>query len=76
MLAGLAASLMRRGPLVARADEIGDTDPDDIARQIAALDDAFEKKESPTEDERADHYQARARLKAKLTASLARRDSL
>ena len=76
MLTGLAASLMRKGPLMARPDEIGDTDPDAVARQIAALDDAFEKKEAPTEDERADHYQARARLKARLTASLARRDSL
>jgi hypothetical protein len=76
MLTGLAASLMRKGPLMARPDELGDTDPDAVARQIAALDDAFEKKEAPTEDERADHYQARARLKAKLTASLARRDRL
>ena len=76
MLTGLGASLMRKGPLMARPDEIGDTDPDAVARQIAALDDAFEKKEAPTEDERADHYQARARLKARLTASLARRDSL
>lgn len=76
MLTGLAASLMRKGPLMARPDELGDTDPDDVARQIAALDDAFEKKDSPTDDERADHYQARARLKARLTASLARRDRL
>jgi hypothetical protein len=76
MLAGLAASLMRKGPLVARAHEMGDADPDDIARKIAALDDAFEKKESPTDDERADHYEARARLKARLTSSLARRDGL
>jgi hypothetical protein len=76
MLAGLAASLMRKGPLVARAHELGDADPDDIARKIAALDDAFEKKESPTDDERADHYEARARLKARLTSSLARRDGL
>ncbi len=44
MLAGLGASLMRKGPLVARAHELGDADPDDIARKIAALDDAFEKK--------------------------------
>ena len=61
---------------MARPDELGETDPDDVARKIAALDDAFEKKDAPTEDERADHYQARARLKARLTASLARRDGL
>lgn len=76
MLAGLAASLMRKGPLVARADEMGDTDVDDVARQIAALDQTFEKIESPTADQRADHYEARARMKARLTAALARRDGL
>jgi hypothetical protein len=74
MLAGLAASLMRKGPLVARASELGGGDPDEIARRIAALDDAFERKESPTEDERADHYQARARLKSQLTSAISRRD--
>ncbi len=76
MLAALAASLMRKGPLVARAHETGDVDPDDIARKIAALDDAFGEKESPTDDERADHYESRARMKAKLTSALARRDGL
>ncbi len=76
MLAGLAASLMRKGPLVARAGETGSVDPDAIARQVAALDDAFEAKPSPTDDERADHYETRARLKARLTAALARRDGL
>jgi hypothetical protein len=76
MLAGLAASLMRKGPLVARASETGEVDPDAIARQVAALDDAFEANASPTDDERADHYQRRARLKARLTAALARRDGL
>lgn len=76
MLAGLGASVMRKGPLVARAGELGGVDPDEIARTIASLDDAFERKESPTEDERADHYQARARLKAQLTSAIARRDGL
>ena len=76
MLAGLAASLMRRGPLIARPHELGDADPDDVARRIAALDDAFERIESPSDDQRADHYESRARLKARLTAALARRDGL
>ena len=76
MLAGLAASLMRRGPLVARAHELGDADPDDVARKIAALDDAFEGTDSPTDDQRADHYESRARLKARLTSALARRDGI
>jgi hypothetical protein len=76
MLAGLGASLMRRGPLIARAHETGEADPDAIARAIAALDDAFERKEAPSDDERADHYESRARMKARLTAALARRDGL
>jgi hypothetical protein len=76
MLAGLAASLLRKGPLVARGRELGEADPDDVARKIAALDDAFEKINSPTEDQRADHYESRARLKATLTSALARRDGL
>lgn len=76
MLAGLGASLMRKGPLVARAHELDGTDPDDIARKIAALDVAFESKGSPSNDERADHYESRARLKSRLTAAIARRDGL
>ncbi len=76
MLAGLGASLMRRGPLVARASEMGEVDPDEIARQIAALDDTFEKNASPSDDQRADHYEARARMKARLTAAIAKRDGL
>jgi hypothetical protein len=76
MLAGLAASLLRRGPLVARAHELGAADPDDVARRIAALDDAFEQLDAPTDDQRADHYESRARLKARLTAAIARRDGI
>ena len=55
----------------AEADE-----PDAMARDIAALDEAFERNESPTADAKADHYQLRARRKARLTAALARRDGL
>ena len=76
MLAGLAASLLRKGPLVARANELGGVDLDAIAREIAALDDALEQKVSPTDAERADHGQARARMKARLTDALARRGGL
>ncbi|HEY2850847.1 MAG TPA: hypothetical protein VGI97_13275 [Gemmatimonadaceae bacterium] len=76
MLAGLGASLLRRGPLVARASELGNADPDDVARKIAALDDAFEKIEHPTDDQRADHYETRARLKARLTSAIAQRDGI
>jgi hypothetical protein len=74
MLMLLASTLLRRGPLLVRRRPPGD--PDDIAREIAALDAAFELIESPTADQRADHYQARARLKARLTAALAKRDGL
>jgi hypothetical protein len=76
MLASLAAILMRRGPSLGRAFAADEPDPDAIAREVAALDDAFEKKSSPTESDRADHYETRARLKARLTSALARRDGL
>ena len=51
-------------------------DADVLARQVAILDDAFEKISQPSASQRADHYEARARLKARLTASLAARDGL
>jgi hypothetical protein len=76
MLAGLAASVMRKGPLVARADEMGEADVDDIARKIAALDEAFENVSAPSSDQRADHYEARARMKARLTSAIQRRDGV
>ncbi len=54
----------------------GTEHPDAIAQRIAALDAAFERLASPAADQRADHYEQRARLKAQLTAALARRDGL
>ncbi len=75
MLAGLAASLMRKGPLLARAHELGVADPEAIARQIASLDDAFEKFSAPTDEQRATHDEARAKMKSRLTDALAQRDS-
>lgn len=51
-------------------------DPDALARDIAALDEAFERVEAPTADAKGDHYQLRARLKARLTEAIARRDAL
>jgi hypothetical protein len=65
----------RRKPGAPSARTVAD-DPDAIAREIAALDEAFERIEAPTADAKADHYQLRARLKARLTAALARRDGL
>lgn len=65
----------RRKPGAPNTRAISD-DPDALAREIAALDEAFEQKESPTADDKADHYQLRAQLKSRLTAALARRDGL
>ena len=76
MLAGLAASVMRKGPLIARAHELGRADPETIARAIAKLDDAFEKISNPSDDQRAAHEHARATLKSRLTDALAQRDEL
>ncbi len=50
--------------------------PEAIAQRIAALEAAFERIAQPTDDQRADHYEQRARLKARLTDALARRDGL
>ena len=66
---------VRRSRLLgARAGRGVDTEA--LARQIAILDDTFEKISLPSASQRADHYEARARLKARLTASLAARDGL
>ena len=65
-----------RGPLAARARVGATSDPDVLAKEIAALDVAFEAVAQPSPDARADHYEARARLKAKLTTAIAARDGL
>jgi len=75
MLLGLAMGFMRTGRRGPRAQD-ADDDPDALAKTIAALDAAFESKAAPTAEERADHYESRAKLKARLTAALARRDGL
>jgi hypothetical protein len=76
LLLGLATGQLRRRPAVARARRATSDEPGALEREIAALDTAFAELESPGPDERADHYEARARLKARLTAALARRDGL
>lgn len=75
LLLGLAMGFMRTGRHGPRAQEANDN-PDDLARTIAALDATFELKPTPTPEDRADHYESRAKLKARLTAALARRDGL
>jgi hypothetical protein len=47
-----------------------------LALQVAALDAAYEKLTAPTEQQRAEHYVARAQLKGRLSAALAKRDEL
>ncbi len=72
LLLGIGSSVLRYGPDRRRGRRTDD--PDVLAREVAALDVAFESIATPTADQRADHYEARARLKARLTAALAQRD--
>lgn len=77
VLLGLAGGFLRRGGLpAARAASAATDDPDTLAREIAALDAAYEARTAPSTDDKAAHYQRRAQLKARLTAALARRDGL
>lgn len=74
MLLGLGMAFMRKGPQAfARQREVN---PESLALEIAALDAAFEKMESPTEEQKAEHYLKRAQMKGRLSAALAKRDGL
>jgi hypothetical protein len=74
MLLGLGMAFMRKGPSAfARTRE---TRPEALALEVAALDAAYEKIESPTEEQKAEHYLKRAQLKGRLSAALAKRDGL
>lgn len=74
MLLGLGMAFMRKGPaaLARRRAE----DPESLALAVAALDERFERLHSPSEAQRAEHYLARAQLKGRLSAALAKRDGL
>jgi hypothetical protein len=74
MLLGLGMAFMRKGP--AALARRRDVDPESLALAIAALDAEFEKLAQPTEAQRAQHYVARAQLKGRLSAALAKRDGL
>jgi hypothetical protein len=76
LLLGLATGQLRRRPELARARRSTSDDPESLQRELAALETAFGELEAPGPDERADHYEARARLKARLAAAVARRDGL
>jgi hypothetical protein len=74
LLVGLARGMMRRPP--GAAAPAGDLDVDSLRAKLAALDTSFANIESPTADERADHWQQRAHLTQQLTAALAREQGL
>lgn len=76
LLLGLAGGTFLRKPERVRTRRAASDDPDALRRELAALDTAFGELAAPSADERADHYEARARLTARLTAALARRDGL
>lgn len=72
MLLGLAMVMIRRGPGTQRRAD----DPEALALEIAALDAAYEAVPAPSEQQKAEHYLERARLKGRLAAVLAKRDGL
>lgn len=74
MLLGLGMAFLRKGPQAFARRR--DADPASLALQVAALDAAYEKIAAPTEQQRAEHYVARAQLKGRLSAALAKRDEL
>ena len=74
MLLGLGMVFMRQGPAgFARGRE---ENPEALALAVAALDASYERVAHPTDQQKAEHYLARARLKGHLSASLAKRDGL
>jgi hypothetical protein len=73
MLLALARKFALRNPTHVRARAADAADPEAFARAIAALDRSFTNLESPTAEQRADHYQARARLTAQRVAAVQRR---
>ena len=74
MLLGLGLFVMRGGPggFARRRDD----GPETLALAVAALDEAQLRLTAPTEQQKAEHYLARARLKGRLSAALAKRDGL
>ena len=74
MLLGLGMFVMRGGPGGFTRRRVDD--PEALALAVAALDAAHERIAAPTEQQKAEHYLARARLKGRLSAALAKRDGL
>jgi hypothetical protein len=74
MLLGLGMAFMRRGPQAFAKRRT--TDPESLAVEIAALDEAYARIAQPTEEQKGEHYLKRAQLKGRLSAALAKRDGL
>ena len=72
MVVALAVALTRRRPVRVVVREEPIEDAAHIARDIAEMDDAFERTPSPTDDERAAYQQRRAELKTRLESALAK----
>ncbi len=74
MLLGLGMTFLRRGPQAFAKRRT--TDPESLALEIAALDEAHARIAEPSEQQRGEHYLQRAQLKGRLSAALAKRDGL
>lgn len=72
LLVGLARSMMRRQRRAASAT----LDAASLRAQLAALDAAFASIASPTPEQRADHWQARAHLDKQISDAVAREQGL
>jgi hypothetical protein len=70
MLFALRFVARRRAP----APAAGEVEPERLAQRIASLDATFERRRSPTDEERATYQAERERLKRELTDALAQRD--
>lgn len=73
LLVGLARAMMRRSP-PARGAAGGDAET--LRRRLAGLEASFAQIEQPTADQRADHWQARARLHQEIADAVAREQGL
>jgi len=73
MLLALARAFTRRTRVARAPSAPAGPSPERLAREIADLDVAFERRSSPGEEERAAYQARRGELKAQLTDALARR---
>ncbi|HET9797175.1 MAG TPA: hypothetical protein VFP90_04275 [Gemmatimonadaceae bacterium] len=74
MALALAVALTRRRPVRVIARSAAPDDAARLARDIAELDDAFERVNAPSEAERDAYRQRRETLKAQLSAALAKEE--